>query len=172
VQPAELSCPTDEVRGCDGPRHGDEYAPYGSGLERLPALRASVVRAVPEITDGCPIAHGATEDPARGRLSIIEQLRSVIGGRSQQHRRFDDAPADRAKLLDSGSAHSNFCGWSVLVDPPTRRTRTFHTTGAKTSYERAGMRTFPTRSAKTTHTHEEDRGLIRLQDHLRAPRFA
>jgi hypothetical protein len=33
VQTTELSCATDEVRGRDGPRHGEEYAPYGFGLE-------------------------------------------------------------------------------------------------------------------------------------------
>jgi hypothetical protein len=33
VQTAELSCATDKVRGRDGPRHGEEYAPYGFGLE-------------------------------------------------------------------------------------------------------------------------------------------
>jgi len=33
VQTAELSCATDEVRGRDSPGHGEEYAPYGFGLE-------------------------------------------------------------------------------------------------------------------------------------------
>jgi hypothetical protein len=33
VQTTELSCATDEVRGGDSPRHGEEYAPYSLGLE-------------------------------------------------------------------------------------------------------------------------------------------
>ena len=31
-------CATDEMRGGDAPRHGEEYAPYGLGLEPVDGL--------------------------------------------------------------------------------------------------------------------------------------
>jgi len=33
VQSVELSCTADKMRGCDGPRHGDEYRSYSIRLE-------------------------------------------------------------------------------------------------------------------------------------------
>jgi hypothetical protein len=33
VEAMQLSCATDEMRGRNGPRHGDEYAPHSLGWE-------------------------------------------------------------------------------------------------------------------------------------------